>query len=476
MCVLSMCCFVSHACRFQEPFLVDIELLDPDATGTRTVPYPMLLPHEVVAALHAAGHSAFEQRLGAQHKISEYWQFLSGIPAYRLHPGFGVSYPSGFHGDAAQVFQDRKVLQLTWSSILARGPTLDTRFPIAMLPCDLMLDNNRTIKPILQAVAWSFRVLSDGVLPELDMFGRPLGRRASAFGQPGQSLAGGLTFSLVEYRGDWEWHYQHWQLTNFWTTFEICHCCKAALAGEMVYSDFREGAPHVQARRTTREFVMARPDHPMLSLPFALCYIRHCAMHVCNLGIGRLLSASVILDLASAGMFGPGPMKTQLEVATADLRSWARQCKTKTRRPPRFTKKRLGIGKKGQYPILTTKAWSSRIISGWVADVAHAAAVAHPESGVAAVRAVAVHSFAELYSVMEQHGRFLSESQREEARAARISTAPMCTTQLLFVVSLRMALCLGLGCCRSTSWACAFSTLTPSLLGLHCNRGPTTTA
>ncbi len=279
--------------------------------------------------------------------------------------------PFGVHGDGAQFTKLDTMVALTWSSILASGRNpLDTRFLVATLPQTWLLQG--TMNEVLQVFAWSLAACADGKFPATDYLGRPWPARSSQAKVAGTLLAGGFKGIVVDFRGDWSWHKELWDC-RAWSGLEICHACRATLDGERTWTDFSEVALWRRSpQRTTEEYLQEHPAatrNRLCLLPgWQLGQIRWDVMHSVNLGVARLAGACGILDLVSRGVFGQGDLPMQLKAAWARFRTWCRrhriQCNAR-----RFTVGRLNAKGKN-WPELSSRAWNTRVICGWLSSEA----------------------------------------------------------------------------------------------------------
>ena len=279
--------------------------------------------------------------------------------------------PLGVHGDGAQFTKLDTMVALTWSSILASGKDpLDTRFLVATVPQTWLLPG--TLNQVLQVFAWSLAACADGKFPATDFLNRPWPPTSSHAKVAGTLLAGGFKGVVVDFRGDWSWHKELWGC-RAWSGLEVRHMRQATQDGERTWTDFSEGALWRRSpARTTEEFFGEHPEATrcrLCLLPgWDLGQIRWDVMHSVHLGVARLVGACGIVDLVGRGVFGPGTLAVQLKAAWACFRTWCRrhriQCNAR-----RFTIGRLNL-KGRKWPELSSRAWNTRIICGWLSEEA----------------------------------------------------------------------------------------------------------
>lgn len=406
--------------KWQDLYFVRVVAAAPnEPENVQLVPHPLLLPHEVVGAMYRDGPATFSSFMlgkGGVNAAEEHWRHMRQFAEYGQHPvatalNTEVVLPLGFYGDAAKIMEDRKMLAVSFNSIMARGPTFESRVIVSVIDMTTCVGSglrSPTLEPIWKTLAWSFRQLAANQYPSCDADGQPLtGHRATLANQP---IAPGYAMPLLEFRGDWEFHAMFWEMNHYYNTRQLCHQCTATNRN---YQNYDQQSPP----RTTGAFMVhgKRCGHPFFSVPFSLKYLRTCSMHCLNLGIGRELNGALLAELIKEGWFGNPALDVdaRLKVATSDYRSWCRQNRVRWQRQPPFSAKQLW-GKKRKRPILLSKAWNSRLVTAWLADTCHAVA-ATDTSGRAALRAQCAMCFAQLYDLPERHQRVWPQDVREEA-------------------------------------------------------------
>jgi hypothetical protein len=154
---------------------------------------------------------------------------------------------------------------------------------------------------------------------------------------------------------------------------------------------------------------------PLVHVPgFHKDMIKKCSMHCINLGYGLLVNGNTMLELVErGGMYGEGPLNDRLHALWCDFKRWLRENNIRSSQP-RFTVAKLGMQSLSNSPELDTKAYNSRVITGYLAEAA-SAELLRDESHHALLRAAAVWGLAALYDRVERAPRIMS---REEADAA----------------------------------------------------------
>ena len=118
-------------------------------------------------------------------------------------PDPSLRIPIGIHGDDAGAHGQEQTFTLTWGSVAASLPTLDSRIVFTMMKVSAM--GAGTLQELLKVLVWSIASLSEGTFPHADHDGREFSptyypKRASV---AGQRLANGLSGLTDWGLGDW---------------------------------------------------------------------------------------------------------------------------------------------------------------------------------------------------------------------------------------------------------------------------------
>ena len=225
------------------------------------------------------------------------------------------------------------------------------------------------MRPVWHRAMWSLQAAFAARRPQ---FGPPGDEDNVGLRQRRNRLPSTLvrSFAVSEYKGDWEFHVQMWELTTYWKTNRLCHVCDCSRRPRhgIPFSEF--GYPW--RRRSVAECVilcMPPAPNPMILTPgFHPGMMRHCGMHVLALGVYQTLVAEGILWLSEHCAFcnDPAePMDKHLRAAFLDFKAWQRrESVTCSGRP--FTTKRLHISDV-DFPFLSYKAFNCRIALAWAA-------------------------------------------------------------------------------------------------------------
>ena len=226
------------------------------------------------------------------------------------------------------------------------------------------------MRPILHRAMWSLQAAFYGRRP----CSGPIGDESNTpfRSKNNKTMGANLArkFATAEFKGDWEFHVQLWQLRTYWRMNKICHLCSAARRSVhgRPYSMFGSAWP----RRTMVQTIMeCLPDCPC---PLILCpgwspeIIRFCCMHVLALGIHQTLNAESLLWLAEHEVFCSEPsadLDMHLRGAFLAFKKWQTDesvsCSGRM-----FTSKRLHVSST-DYPWLGYKAFNGRVVLAWTA-------------------------------------------------------------------------------------------------------------
>lgn len=412
----------SRSLLAQEPYELDVDIYSPDGLDQIVkVKLPVILPHELFAALSDKGGDVWVKHVWAPDACQEWWtqsaatDYMQGHTVLADPSQWKYTVPLGLHGDAAKFTKLDSLFTLSWNNVAApKGVSaFDTRFLITAIPTPWLI-KGVTVNQVLVAVAWSMAVLRDGVHPDRDhQFERwPLHSQRQRMALTSLS-AFGAKASVVDYRGDWEHQTSFWSVQNWNNLDGMCFACRASWRGNLVYTNFGSTAPWQTQPRTTAEFMAANPPgirNPLADLvDWRLEFIRFDETHANKLGISRWSIASSLLCLSDRLVFGDGPLEQRLGVAWSQFKRWllrhGLQCNAR-----RFTKARLGLGAI-QYCESSTKAWNSRIVISWLADVAIAAPLAAEADSVLATH---LHALSTVFQTMERAGNFFSDAELKE--------------------------------------------------------------
>ena len=346
-------------------------------------------------------------------QCAAFWERMATVSYMQGHPIIQEPslwhsvIPLGFHGDGAAFTKLDKLMAFSWNPILCPGQQnrLDSRFMIAAIPTTWLLSSPQgpvTLWQLSNAIAWSFAVLLEGRYPRTDHKLRPWDVGSHRAAVAGQQIAGQFTGTIVDYRGDWQQQILFWRVPDFNGVDEMCWECDATLEGPRQFSDFSDAAFAQRQPTTTNVFLQRHPmarANPFTLLPgWRIQFIKWDETHLVKLGVARLVVASALVRLVERRLFGPPPLEDQLKRAWAAFREWA--CRNRIQHNVRkFTKARLGLNG-AEYPESSTKAWNTRVLVAWLAEVSGNAHDA-PATESNCILALLLHSLHEFFATME---------------------------------------------------------------------------
>ena len=160
--------------------------------------------------------------------LEEYWLHAKDHFKWAgAHPGFHRrSLPLSLYGDEAKYvdssgFQEKVLVVLMSCPLWNPKSTRAGRWPLFACRQSLMVPE-KTLSVIYRYISWCFNVLQTGERPDQGYLGTLLPPKEA-------KIFNGLTFSLVEVRGDWAWHCGSLNLASRWNSLSMCFRCPAKL-------------------------------------------------------------------------------------------------------------------------------------------------------------------------------------------------------------------------------------------------------
>ena len=161
--------------------VLDIDVKSDTHLQEITVDFPVLLPHEMLAAIYHCGPARFKKSvlgpMGENNACSKFWDVVRNAPWLQTHPIWTHSAESRAYaapwymfGDHGSIFENKeKLLVVLTGSALSDAETWDSRFLYAALPNSWIGPN--TMHDLELPLAWSFKVGSTGHWPKEDHLG-----------------------------------------------------------------------------------------------------------------------------------------------------------------------------------------------------------------------------------------------------------------------------------------------------------------
>ncbi|CAE7252460.1 unnamed protein product [Symbiodinium sp. CCMP2592] len=262
------------------------------------------------SALYENYHEAFKRYVVADANVlQEFWRLQKKHPQFNDHPVVSQAsfeprkfVPLSLHGDGTPAIGVGKIwsrMLTTWSwCSLVGGPawTKDSQLPIYFLFDET--DDGTAATTFLSMLAWSFKVLQEGLWPFADHKGNlypptsDLGRKA------GSPLAGGWKGVIWALVGDLEYMVSRLNMPHFGQKHNPCGLCKCS--GDETSTSWRNckpTAPWLSMQWSLAEW-RSFPDRPKNPLfDSGVCSALSCHMdymHTKYLGLDPLGFGSVL--------------------------------------------------------------------------------------------------------------------------------------------------------------------------------------
>ena len=175
------------------------------------------------------------------------------------HPATDAHHPCGIYGDSARLetsYMPEKITGIFLNLCLFRPKSVRTSRYL-LWSCDSKkLFKNRSVNQVLRYVVWSFQYAFVGTHPTFTMGGQPINSdKAGTPLTPGHDC-----FTVVENRGDWEWHKQVFRFRASWNANLICYRCPALAKGpiDMLYHTTDETASWLRQEFGVAQFCAKR--------------------------------------------------------------------------------------------------------------------------------------------------------------------------------------------------------------------------
>lgn len=405
----------------KDPYLVPLHLTTA-AGSDRLVEtsVPVILPHELFAALFEQGPERWATSMGNQQEMLQYWRHvLTHSEWAKDHPVIqgtpspeSVLVPLTLYGDCARVTREDSMLCLTWGSALAfRTSALDSRHLIASIPTTYVGDTS--ITQLSQVTAWSFATMMDGRWPTTNHKGQPWPKGSKRDFLAGSPLSGPFKALLAECRGDWEWYGKFFHAPTASCNLPCWLCFASKGAGPLAWADVTPTALWQHSRRPP-SFLRDLPNaNPIAKLPgFQASQLRIDVMHTVCLGLCLWSNAGALICLCRRGHFGIGNFSVQLTVAFRRFQLWLHRLGLNSSQRPFNPRRVLGQHGALDYAEMASKAWNSRLITNWLdEELRHLPG--EDGDGEARLTVALISLLNRSFHLSESWGRFLTEAQAE---------------------------------------------------------------
>ena len=388
-------------------------------------PWPVLLPHEFLAALHKSGH--MDALLGPPGSIPMFWEGVAQEEWCRRHPVHNepleTAIPVRLHGDEGQGNKKAPVMIISWGSALVHGPSMQTRLLFTVMPAKAYVrrrGRNLTLEALYAILVWSCQALFTGKWPERAPDSWP-GWVPKETG----SLASGYRCVFVGLKGDAKFIKEAMLWKLYWRACFVCFECFASRTDPLLnYLQLQDDAAWRFTGESHEHYLHNTPPNcrsPLLGIPgFRKDLVCYNLLHVVCLGIGQDFAGAAIVDLVKAGVFGDhgreldgDALDPALHECVLQFRHW---CVAERVGAPSFDTLTAGSLGLPEYPSLPGKAADCRKMLAWLPFVtsAHCMGKGQRETTLAAC----AWSMAMFWHVCGVAGMFLSEEQAERPTIA----------------------------------------------------------
>ena len=247
------------------------------------------------------------------------------------------------------------------------------------------------------------------------------------------ATAGGDEFkvALVRVLGDWQWTADTCHFQQRYDREAICHRCGATVHGETNYSNLRSDAKHWDTERSNAIYMASEAARlsPISMTPgFHVQGVWPELMHGGPLGLNLTVAGSVLFEFADEAAWAPRldsgsfveKLQNQLSAGFSEFKRWQSSSRIYCSQP-RFTARRLCMGKKSNIPTLKAKAHNSSVVILWLEVEARKIHDRFPDNTYFRDRAAMLWGLAEFYRVCKRSGQWMSEQELADLQVARDS-------------------------------------------------------
>ena len=255
----------------------------------------LMLPHLWV--LHAQENDLLQAITCTNEELATFWksQLQSPQMTPELRQMIKNSTPSQLpipyvlHGDGAPFTEIDSVQVLSFKCLLSRRSVSECQLLITAVPKLAMAQS--TFQPVMEAVAWSFKILFEGVCPKKDLQGKQIETHR------GKRLRRGVLWSIT---GDLEWFCQEFQFP-YPSSNMMCPYCQADQKKEHTkhpYTDFRPDATWRETIFPKEELKKRFAKHPLWRAPaVTILSVRLDWLHTIDLGVAAYLHGSLLYSI-----------------------------------------------------------------------------------------------------------------------------------------------------------------------------------
>jgi hypothetical protein len=406
------------------PYEVSLTLKNKKTGTMMLTKVNMVLPHEMFARVYSSGMCNFQKCIigfepnGLQHfwdrmgeAVPHFWDNNCGLQSSLQN----MCVPISFHSDGVVIFKYGEMTIWSWSCPIVRGEALHTKHVVCVVPTSLLAPN--TEAEIVQILAWSLMSLKHGVFPSENHLGSDWDSVGDNFRHnlSGKQLAANYRGIFMFWKGDHKERKRVHQLQRSWQSNYICERDMAAKhVTELSFGDTTATAgwrltsfgPHLDTVTLS----------PWKLIPtFSHERVLDDLMHILYLGIGRDLTASIIVDLCQRGEI------VSPEALWYNLREWSSQNKLFFNSPI-FTMTSLGRKSGKSFPSMDSqvKASNMKVLIKYLAvltsqRVENVAGLPDFDTGHAKLRGACMFFCAFMIDIWNQHGWIIPPEMNQQA-------------------------------------------------------------
>lgn len=197
-------------------------------------------------------------------RCKEYWEHVQHLPFFEKlqmeRSDHHRTIPLAWHMDGVKVYKTHKAYVYSFSSLIRKGPSLDTKC-LTLLVRDGDLVKPHTHNDIGILIGYIMKVLSTGNFPTTNERGEPFKGGTLEASRAGQPFAGGWRCAFAAFKADLEARVMVHQLTRNWASDSICEHCLASKNEEFSYGDFSDNAAYLECMFDHNQFLMLNPPH-----------------------------------------------------------------------------------------------------------------------------------------------------------------------------------------------------------------------
>ena len=318
--------------------------LQPKPEIAAEVPLTFLLPHKLFASMYHHTPSAFEASIlgGAASNIGKFWRAIqkhpifTSRPSLQQRPDLHKVVPLAVHGDGVAYMQAMKaggksMEVLSWSSLLAQGPTRVSTFLMFLVVKAVVKDSGmgQTWPRVWKILCWSLQALAAGVWPLQDWDQQDFAPDSVDFEKAGTPLANGYSGFVFVLRSDLELLALHFKLNNATSNSP----CALRLAdrdpNSRPWTDVRVSAEWRKTCWDASAWAREHPHcHPFFSMPGSgIDLVYPDLMHCKHLGTDQ-----VLLGLVRMKHYLRGTVAQNLDIVWSYIQHWYKE--TLTMPPP----------------------------------------------------------------------------------------------------------------------------------------------